>query len=129
MALDAAAITAYKNSFIAALEAAGLASATDPTWIASKAPGGKFQLSMDAMIGSLFSAIIANLEVKGVPGATLSAVKNALFICNQVRFAAHSATEADSQIVELGVDAIISYGEKKTSEPQDSELSKNKNKQ
>jgi len=67
MALNSTAVTAFKNAFILAIEAAGVISPTDPTWVTSKtAPNGAFHKAMNSMITSLFDEIIAALEIKGV---------------------------------------------------------------
>ncbi|RKZ30910.1 hypothetical protein DRQ36_03875 [bacterium] len=52
------------------------------------------------------------LERKGVPGTVLTNLSNALLVCNQVRFAGHSASRADAETVELGLESLLSYNEK-----------------
>ena len=57
MAIDAATIAEYKTIYIARLESEGIADSADPAWQASKAPGGDFDINVDAQMESLSSAI------------------------------------------------------------------------
>ncbi|GEM_PF-1191121 len=60
--------------------------------------------------------LISALEGKGLAGATLNNLRNALKVCNQVRFAAHSASRADVETVELGFESLLNYGKKENTE-------------
>ncbi len=55
--------------------------------------------------------LLTALEMKGVAGTVISHLKNSLIISDQVRFAAHSANPGDADMVELGLESLLSYGE------------------
>lgn len=60
--------------------------------------------------------IIDALEMKGVPASVLKNVSQSLDLADKVRFAALNANAGDADMVELGIESLISYGEKQNKE-------------
>jgi hypothetical protein len=60
--------------------------------------------------------VVEALEMKGVPPAILKNIGKSLDIADKVRFAAMSANTGDADIVELGIESLIAFSEKKNRE-------------
>lgn len=60
--------------------------------------------------------LISALEMKGVPGGVISNLKESLELSDKVRFAGLSAHPGDADMVELGLESLITYGERQNRE-------------
>ncbi len=68
--------------------------------------------------------IIETLEMKGVPPVVLKNVGKSLDLADKVRFAAMNANSGDADMVELGIESLITYGEKRNRQEEENQEEK-----
>lgn len=68
--------------------------------------------------------ILEALEMKGIPPAVLKNLGKSLDLADKVRFAAMNANNGDADMVELGIESLITYGEKRNRQKEEKQEEK-----